>query len=341
MGYLLIVSLTPQDITFLCARYQEQKPRFERLAAEINRFLAVVLEKCAVKHMISHRAKGVGSFGRKLTKGRERYAFESFEGALSPPIKDLAAARVLLYLAVDIDPVVQAIESELRAAGHGVVPQDKRSLDRYSAYHFHVDCKGTAFNRGELSEVTVFEIQICTITAHVWNELEHDIIYKQPSGEPDVAQRELLHALHGELDLATRTAGRLMAHTQDLIAQNTAPIRGPEDLQHCLRNRAHGRGLKGDFGALYQLLAGILDPLTSASLHTCFQDGISEANAKQLVEEYDPDGSHGDVGALVLQLVVRGFNVELVDAFISSIPEPPSLLKFVRRVVLRVHNCQG
>lgn len=183
--------------------------------------------------------------------------------------------------------------------------------------------------------------QICTITAHVWNELEHDIIYKQPSGEPDVAQHELLHALHGELDLATRTAGRLMAHTQDLIAQNTAPIRGAEDLQHCLRNRARGRGLKGDFGALYQLLAGILDPLTSASLHTCFLDGISEDSAKRLVEEYDPDGSHGDVGTLVLQLVVRGFNVELLDAFISSIPEPPSLLKFVRRVVLRVHNCQG
>ena len=150
--------LTSQDITYLCARYQEQKPGFERLAAEINRFLAVVLEKCAVKHMISHRAKGVGSFGRKLTKERERYSFESFEAALSPPIKDLAAARVLLYLAVDIDPVVQAIESELRAAGHRVAPQDKRSVDRYSAYHFHIDCRGAAFDRGELSEATGLSI---------------------------------------------------------------------------------------------------------------------------------------------------------------------------------------
>lgn len=328
--------LTKEQILLLVGRYEEQESCFKSLAAELHAFLADAVGSRAVRHMITHRAKGSASLERKLWKSREQHEMDDFRSALSPPIKDLAAARVLLYLPDDIDPVVGAIAGHLREKGHTAVPKDlRRPESHYSAFHFHVTCNGDAFAREGLEPETIVEIQVCTISDHLCNELEHDIIYKQPSGEPDTAQKELLVALKGELDLAARTANRLMRHTQRLISTNTAKIESADDLQFSLRSRA-GRSLRGDFESLFNILNGLMDPLSHAALHECFTTGRREEEARELMRSYDPDGSQEDAGCLLLQLFPNFANVAIIGFVDSSDVQRP-LMRFARRVAEGLH----
>jgi ppGpp synthetase/RelA/SpoT-type nucleotidyltranferase len=334
------MSLTETDVLLLVGRYEEQRQTFERLATSAHTAMAGIVEPCKVRHMITHRAKGAASFRRKLWNNRENHVLADFDESLSPPIKDLAAVRVLLYLPDDIETVVSAIQSHFFDHGHAVKPSDKRSGDMYSAYHFHMDCAGDGLVVGDAPTRSVFEIQVCTVTAHLWNELEHDIIYKQPLGRPDAAQSELLVALHGELMLASRTANRLMIHTNKLIGKNTAPIRDAESLQHYLQARAEGVRVRGDFAALFDLLSGLLEFLTSAALHNCFLTGTPEKRAKEIAEEFDPNGSLYDVGAILVQLLPNLTHSALVE-FVGSRDDPPALFKFAKRVSEATQKKQG
>lgn len=330
------MALTQADIQLICGRYEEDRAIYERLSSEIHTVLAKVVETCGVRYMITHRAKGSSSLYRKLWKDREKYSPADFVSALSPPMKDLAAARVLLYLPDDIDPVVDALKTYFDEQHHHLTVTNRRS-DRYDAMHLHVKCDGMAFSVEGLQSATVFEVQICTLSAHIWNELEHDIIYKQPSGLPDAAQEELLVALRGILDLGSRTANRLMLHTNELISRNKAPILDAGGLQFELRTRSNGRALKGDFQALFDLLSGLMDPLHNVALHACFETGRSESQARELMKEYDVDGAHADAGCIMVQLLPN-FTLSAIEQFVGSHDNPPALFKFVRRVAAAIHT---
>jgi len=330
------VPLSHEDVLLIVGRYDECCQSFEHLASSVHGVLAKVVGSRATRHMITHRAKSPTSLERKLWKDRDRYVAGDFDGSLSPPMKDLAAARVLLYLPADIDQIVDAVHDHFSSAGHTVVRKDKRRLDEYSAVHLQVTCDGSAMTVEGIPPTTVLEIQVCTIADHLWNELEHDIIYKQPSGEPDAAQQELLFVLRGELNLAASTANRLMRHTNELIAANTARIVNVEELQFALRVRAN-RALRGDFSALFDLLVGLVDPFSRAALHGCFETGRLEGDAQALLDELDVDGAQGDVGLIVLQLLPN-FALAAIEAFVDSHEDPPPLFKFARRVAVAVHT---
>ncbi len=329
------MALCREDVLLICGQYEEVRYHYERLSSAIHAVLASVVERRGLKHMVTHRAKGKGSLDRKLWNNREKFARSDFKDSLSPPLKDLAAARVLLYLAEDVDPVVEDLSRHFSDAGHHVELKDQREQGRqYSAYHLQVTCDGRALADGALvglSPATVFEIQVCTLAAHIWNELEHDIIYKQPSGKPDAAQVELLQALHGVLDLGSRTASRLMKHTAGQINKNTTAINGADELRFSLQTRSGGCALRGDFQALFELLSGLIDPLNNAALHDLFLAGRSEGDAKNLLLERDADGNYQDAGCILLQLLPN-FSVNTLREFVSSRELPPPLFKFALRV---------
>lgn len=326
--------LTPTDINFICARYEERREDFEQLAIDINAAVASALRPRGVKHMVTQRAKGTGSLNRKLTlmNSREPLNPSDFEPWFSPPLKDLAAARVLVYLDDEVEAVTRAIIDHFEQAGHRINPKDLRTKDRYSAYHAHIDCSGSALDT-PLPKHTTFELQVCTITSHLWNELEHDIKYKQDGGKPDEAQEELLIALRGSLDLAAGTADRLMRLTAKRIGQNQAEIRDAEGLRYALRDCTGSERLpEGDHESLFDLLSGLMSPLSRANLHSCLQSGLSLERARQLLDRHDEDGNYKDVGCIVLRLLPN-FGRSVLDDFIASLDAPKPLLKFVRRAL--------
>lgn len=335
------MALSKEDVLWICAQYEEARPTYERLASEIHTVLAKVVENRGLRHMVTHRAKSQSSLYRKLWKDREQHSAANFKSSLSPPMKDLAAARVLLYLPDDVDPVVEALTGYFRAASHTTVCKDLRATGgKYSAYHLQVACDGTALDLSGLSHVvptTVFEVQICTLAAHIWNELEHDIIYKQPSGKPDAAQQELLIALHGVLDLGSSTASRLMHHTGAQISKNTAPIVDADELQFSLRNHRGGLPLRGDFKALFDLLSGLMDPLNNVTLHELLQVGHPKERAVALLGTHDTDGNYQDAGCIIVQLLPN-FSLKALTEFVTSRTDPPPLFKFALRVAVALNT---
>jgi len=113
---------------------------------------------------------------------------------------------------------------------------------------------------------TPCEIQVVTIADHVWNELEHDIVYKTPHGHPTDVQKVLLKALRAQLNLVGETVVQLMDATDQQRVEASAPIESPDDLRRALDARTN-RQLVGDFDGLLDLLSGVLREVTRTALH--------------------------------------------------------------------------
>jgi hypothetical protein len=106
---------------------------------------------------------------------------------------------------------------------------------------------------------------VVTIVDHIWNELEHDIRYKTPTGNPNVEQHSLLKVLRDQLNGVTTCVDLLMEATEQQRLVNLVTIESAEDLSDALKLKT-GQRLRGDFWALQKLLAGAFKSLTRADL---------------------------------------------------------------------------
>lgn len=324
--------LTREQVAEIKARFAEQRPSFERVAGEVHRRTNNLLHGRALKTVVTSRAKSLDSLERTLWRDREKWSISKFEAALAPPLVDLAGVRVLLYREVDVEPARDALLGEFKP----LKEKDKRSSNGYSAYHLVVQdwCSEDDPELGPLRRLPC-EIQICTVVEHVWNELEHDIVYKQPGGSPDLGQVELLKSLRAELDLCAKTVERLMTRTDDRARENDELLVGPHDLRRYLELRLNRR-LDGAFDELWDFLSALLDRLTPRHLDNLFALGRSSETARSLCERMDPDRAHRDIG-LVGSMLLPAFTVEDVQEITGTNPDAP-LWKFFLRVV---NSAQG
>jgi ppGpp synthetase/RelA/SpoT-type nucleotidyltranferase len=199
--------LQRSDVQAIRARYEGQHHHFVALAHAVEHFVAEALHGAGLRHMVASRAKSPDSLEHKLWRRRERWEASDFRDRLSPPLRDLAGVRVLLYLEQDSEPAVGTLVQQAPRFGQlwsPPTPFDEHNRPGgYRAVHLHL----------ARSDGVPCEVQVCTLTAHLWNELEHDIVYKQ-DGEATPPQKELLFALRGALDLSGLLAGRLVERTR-------------------------------------------------------------------------------------------------------------------------------
>lgn len=116
-------------------------------------------------------------------------------------IGDLAGVRIAAYQHEDCEKLVQQLETVFRGPDGdlSIDNKDRNEQDRrnfYRAIHAQVclseeDLIGTYDNVADIS----CEVQICTMIAHVWNEVEHDIGYKPEIGGPSGDETKLLEML--------------------------------------------------------------------------------------------------------------------------------------------------
>lgn len=321
--------LTRQDAENVAARFAEIRARYERVAGEVHRRVINLLHGRALKSVVTSRAKSVESLKRSLWRDREKWSPDEFENSLTPPLVDLAGVRVLLYQASDVEPARDALLAEFTALKN----KDKRSENAYSAYHLvvHNWCPEDDPANSEIRG-TPCEIQICTIVEHVWNELEHDIKYKQPGGRPDDGQHELLASLRSELGLCARTVQRLMSRTADRSRSNDEQLVGAQDLRRYLEGRLNRR-VDGPFDELWEFISRLMARVTPRVMDDLFAQGRLEQAASVLRGEFDQDAAHRDVGLVVLMLL-PAFSADDVRDAIGEDPSKP-LWRFMLRVVAR------
>lgn len=320
--------LTREEAADITARFSQQRPSFERVASVVHRQVINLLHKHAVPSVITSRAKSVESLQRTLWRDREKWSIAQFKTALAPPLVDLAGIRILLYRESDVEPARDALFSHF---SNILKAKDKRSDDGYSAYHLVItDWCEAADDENRDIRMLPCEIQICTILEHVWNELEHDIKYKQPNGRPDAGQEVLLADLRSELDLCARTARRLIDRTDARARANDEQLVGPHDLRRYLEGR-FARQVDGPFEELWDFIAALNDRVSPRVMDDLFGQGRNETQARAIRDGIDLDCAHRDVGVVTVMLL-PAFRAADVRDLVGADGAPP-LWRFMLRVL--------
>jgi len=217
------VTISEETIKNAVLRYHREYDRYLKLGArvaEICRF--EIVEGNAIRAQVTFRAKSPKSLEGKL----RRFAASGKKDlpnvqSVFNEVRDLAAVRIATYEERHEDQVVQLVRKRFvdsRGATPGSERKDKNGADKnnfYRATHIEAflpeaDVIGTYAN---ISDVPC-EVQVCSMMAHVWNEIEHDLGYKPLMGSLSEQEHNLLVSLGLAVRQGDMTIGNLFAETE-------------------------------------------------------------------------------------------------------------------------------
>ncbi|MCE5314035.1 MAG: RelA/SpoT domain-containing protein [Armatimonadota bacterium] len=183
-------------------RYGREMDRYSKLADIVADKCRQILEDKGIRGAVQWREKTPSSLRDKLrnylVKADKCGLLNSVDDIFTF-VGDLAGVRVTTYVESDRPMVVNAIKEAFDGAT-GNWDKDIDNKDRpenlYRATHCQVVLKddvmvGRYTNLKGLS----CEIQVCSMLAHVYNEIEHDLRYKPTSGELTDDENGVLDAL--------------------------------------------------------------------------------------------------------------------------------------------------
>lgn len=213
------------------ARYQLNRSFYRELNEDVSNICNLVLKRKKVLAQLTARVKSVESFKGKLVRfaGDPRRKIRSPDQALEH-IKDLSAVRIMTYRPEDQEKVIEELISEFELSDSQV---DRKDKQYYRATHLEVrllkkhlsDVDGPTSPK--LTHCT--EIQVCTMMAHVWNEIEHDIAYKNHTDGLSISETRMLKALAQLVRSGDDIISELLAaHAarQHSFRQNMADVSG-------------------------------------------------------------------------------------------------------------------
>lgn len=204
-------------------RYLREYDRFQKMAEVVyQKCFDIVHKKLTVRATVQRRAKSPKSFVDKLKKEEHRSRYNSVDEVFSG-ISDLAGVRIATYLESDRQQVVDEISKSFVGVSGGdpeVVKKDRSEQNRhYRATHCQIylpeeDLTGVNDNL----KGTTCEIQVCSLLAHVFNEIEHDLQYKPLSGELSNSEKEFIDQLGLLTKAGDLTIKRLLAETEERLS---------------------------------------------------------------------------------------------------------------------------
>lgn len=253
--------LTDPEIETLVGRYVFEMARYEEAARLVEDRLRRALRASATRALLSSRAKHPDDLRKKLGKkrGDPPYAFSNLAENLNAAVTDLAGCRVMSYRPSDVDRIEQIVKDALPTASGEKAVERHAKARGYRATHVLVRL-GDDEERMSLRGA-VCEVQIVSLAAHVFNELEHDIGYKDYDGPPTEAEKRALEDLLHAARLLDSASERLLGER----ASSVSELKDAEALRFALE-RAAGRPLQGDFVGLFKLLNAVVERLTVAAL---------------------------------------------------------------------------
>jgi hypothetical protein len=141
------------------------------------------------------------------------------------------------------------------------------------------------------------EVQVCSMMAHVWNEIEHDIGYKPDGGGPDPAERGLLEALGHLSRSGDAMITRLLEANQQRLRSRQGGFSDVHDFVARLRDRFPRADLSVNAGQAYDAAQrlGLTSPdAFEAQLGAA---ALDEAAARRAIESFNRfarDGGRAD-----------------------------------------------
>jgi ppGpp synthetase/RelA/SpoT-type nucleotidyltranferase len=226
------------------ARYDRERDRYLKLAARVSDICrSSIVEDNAIRAQVTFRTKTVRSFEGKLKRFARRadknYASvdEVFAG-----VGDFAGVRIATYRPEDERRVTDEIKKLFEGKSGGDVFVDKKDKLAVNSYQFYRATHCQVFLReedlvGHYENLrgTSCEIQVCSMMAHVWNEIEHDIGYKPEGGGPGDAEKGLLEALGHLTRSGDAAITRLLAANAARMQENVGDFVDVHDFVARLR----------------------------------------------------------------------------------------------------------
>lgn len=227
--------LTDELIREAGERYFREQDRYAKLAelvADVCR--RDVVEKHVIRATVQWRAKDRKRFEKKLQKWLADTAktsrverISNVDDVFREAGGDLAGVRVATYVETDRLKVVEAIKKIFAGPGSDHVDvdnKDEAARERgsfYRATHCQVSLRqdvlvGTYENLHGLS----CEIQVCSLLAHAWNEIEHDLGYKPLSGKLSALEGQLLEVLGRQTEAGDIVISALLSEKEKRLLAN-------------------------------------------------------------------------------------------------------------------------
>ncbi len=269
--------LSALEIDAVVERYLREMARYEEVARVVEDRLRRATRANALRVMLSARAKHPEDLRKKLElkKDDPRYERQALERALDRVVTDLAGCRVMAYRPTDVPSIERAVLETFELADVERARERHEKPSGYRATHLLVSI-GASEERLSIRGTTC-EVQITSIAAHVFNELEHDIGYKDHDVPPTEAERRALDELLHAVRLVDPSVERLASARADSIQRQTVALRDAEELKYVLERDA-GRPLHGEFNRLFRMLGAVNEFLTPAAV-------LAFGNAKELLEK--------------------------------------------------------
>ena len=319
------------------ARYARERDRYLKLALRVSDLCRTnIVEGNAVRAQVTSRTKTVRSFEGKLRRFARRpdKNFQTVDDVFEQ-IGDFAGVRIATYRPEDEARVAEAVVelfAGLGGAGVDVDPKDKlkpAAGQFYRATHCQVELPEAELV-GDYDNLrgASCEVQICSMMAHVWNEIEHDIGYK-PEGEgPSDAERGLLEAL-GHLARAGDAAiTRLLAANIARMTEQTGDFTDIHDFVARLRPHFPGADLSVNAGHAFdeaQLLGlNSMDKIRTALGEEALDGDVARDRLKAFNTYLDQAGeAELSLNIASADLFTIGLLHVKVDAMVKSHAEGP------------------
>lgn len=266
--------LTEPQIEDLVNQYRREMARYEKAGNLVGERLRRELRDMGIKHMVSSRPKHPEDLANKLRKkAKEKpsiYSWKELNKNLGSVVTDLSGCRVVVYSADDEKEVGDLVDGLfIKPSRTDACVSRRRSYNQaYWATHALVYPYSLGDAPDATVDETICELQIVTSAAHLFNEIEHDIIYKDRDEglKPDDHERQLVDELRGVARIADRLVGELLKLRARRRHEGATVIDSIEALRFTLSNQA-GRQIQGpELGLLLSLLNQLISPLTPAAV---------------------------------------------------------------------------
>jgi ppGpp synthetase/RelA/SpoT-type nucleotidyltranferase len=260
------VTISDDTIKKAVQRYHREYDRYLKLAARVAEICrSEIVEGNAIRAQVTSRAKSPKSLEGKLrrfaTTGKK--SFPDVD-VVFEHIRDLAAVRVATYEQRHEGQVVELVRKRfVDAAGQGPT-QERKDKNREDASNFyrasHIEVFLTATD-GVGTYINVMdvpcEVQVCSMMAHVWNEIEHDLGYKPAAGVLSDQERNFLVMLGQSVRMGDVTIGSLFAETERRQREQGGTFADVYDFVARLRGWFPGVDFGRNAGALFEALQPI------------------------------------------------------------------------------------
>ena len=217
------MTISDETIKKAVQRYHREYDRYLKLCARVAEICRIeVVEGNAIRAQVTSRAKSPKSLEGKLRRiaATGRKSIPDID-AVFEQIRDMAAVRVATYEQRHEEQVVQILCKRFVDGSGGSPTHDRLDKNRenqnnfYRASHIEVflppsDIVGTYSNVADVP----CEVQVCSMMAHVWNEIEHDLGYKPTTGSLSEQERHFLVMLGNSVRMGDGTIASLFAETE-------------------------------------------------------------------------------------------------------------------------------